>query len=44
MLQEPVEILKQAMRFAKTPPAPVDLVSRVFTRESAEEYLRNAVR
>jgi len=44
MLREPVEILKQAMRFAKTPPEPVELVSRVFTCESAEEYLRNAVR
>ena len=44
MLREPVEILKQAMRFAKTPPEPVELVSRIFTRESAEKYLRNAVR
>ncbi len=44
MLAEPVEILKQAIQFAKTPPEAVDLVSRIFTRESAEEYLRNAVR
>jgi len=44
MLREPVEILKQAIGFAKTQPEPVELVSRVFTRESAEEYLRNAVR
>jgi hypothetical protein len=39
-----VDILKQAIRFTKTPPEPVDLVSRVFTRESAQEYLRDAVR
>ena len=44
MLPEPVDILKQAIRFTKTPPEPVDLVSRVFTRESAQEYLRDAVR
>ena len=44
MLREPVEILKRAMRFANTPPEPVELVSRVFMRESAEEFLRNAVR
>ncbi len=44
MLPEPIEILKQAIRFANTPPEPVELVSRIFTRASAEEYLRNAVR
>ena len=44
MLAEPVEILKQAIRFSKTPPEPVDLVGRIFTREKAEKYLRNAVR
>ena len=44
MLHEPVEILKHAILFSKTPPQPVDLVGRIFTRESAEEYLRNAVR
>ena len=44
MLREPVEILKRAIKFAKTPPEPVELVSRVFTRESAGEYLSNAVR
>jgi len=44
LLAEPVEILKQAIRFSKTPPEPVDLVGRIFTRESAEEFLRNTVR
>ena len=44
MLAEPVEILKHAVLFSKSPRAPVDLVGRIFTRESAEEYLRNTVR
>jgi len=39
MLAEPAEILKRAVRFSSEPPAPVDLVSRVFTRETAERYL-----
>ena len=29
---------------AEAPPEPVELVSRIFTRENAEEYLRDAVR
>ena len=44
LLAEPIEIMKQAIKFTKTPPEPVGLVGRIFTRESAEEYLRNAVR
>jgi pyrimidine-nucleoside phosphorylase len=44
LLAEPAKILKQAIRFSKDPPEPVDLVGRIFTRESAEEYLRDAVR
>jgi pyrimidine-nucleoside phosphorylase len=44
MLAEPVEILKQAILFTKNAPEPVGLVGRIFTRESAEIYLRNAVR
>jgi pyrimidine-nucleoside phosphorylase len=44
MLAEPVAILKQAIRFAKSPPDAVPLVGRVFTQENAENYLRNAVR
>ena len=44
LVAEPIEILKQAILFSQNPPAPVDLVGRIFTRESAEEYLHNAVR
>lgn len=40
LLAEPIAKLKQAICFSETPPDPVPLVSRVFTRESAEEYLR----
>jgi pyrimidine-nucleoside phosphorylase len=44
LLAEPIEIMKQAIKFSKSPPDPVALVGRIFTRESAEDYLRNAVR
>ncbi|HUX27589.1 MAG TPA: thymidine phosphorylase [Terracidiphilus sp.] len=44
MLAEPIAILNQAIQFAKKPPDPVKLVSRVITRDSAEEFLRNTVR
>jgi pyrimidine-nucleoside phosphorylase len=44
MLAEPIELLKQAIRIAQEPPAPVELVGRIFTRENAEAYLRDAVR
>jgi pyrimidine-nucleoside phosphorylase len=44
LLAEPVEMLKHAIRFARIPPEPVDLVGRIFTRESAENYLGDAVR
>jgi len=44
MLAEPVEILKEAIHFSNTrPQAVVPLVSRIITRENAENYLRNAV-
>ena len=44
-LAEPVVLLKNAIRFSEAPPdAVVPLVSRVFSRESAEAYLRDAVR
>jgi pyrimidine-nucleoside phosphorylase len=42
LLAEPEEILKQAIHFSKTPPQVVPLVSRIFTRESAEAYLKNS--
>jgi pyrimidine-nucleoside phosphorylase len=43
-LTEPAAILKKAISFANTPPPAVALVSRIFTRENAEEYLRHAVK
>ena len=44
LLPEPIEIMKQAVHFSTAPPPEVPLVGRIFTRSSAEEYLRNAVR
>ena len=45
MLVEPAAILKQAIHISKNPPqAVVPLVNRVFTRNSAEEYLESASR
>jgi pyrimidine-nucleoside phosphorylase len=43
LLAEPEAILKQAIHFTKTPPDAVALVSRVFTRESAQEHLKTVV-
>jgi len=43
-LPEPIDLLKQAIQFSPNPPQPVALVGRIFTRESAEKYLRDAVR
>ena len=42
LLAEPIAILKKAIRFSKTPPNAVPLVSRIFTREPAEKYLKAA--
>jgi len=44
MLAEPIAFLKKAIIFSPTPPPAVPLVSRIFTRQAAEEYLRNTVR
>jgi pyrimidine-nucleoside phosphorylase len=44
LLPEPVALLRQSIAIATAPPEPVRLVSRVFNRESAEAFLRNAVR
>ncbi|HEY1208698.1 MAG TPA: thymidine phosphorylase [Terracidiphilus sp.] len=41
LLAEPEEILRQAIHFSPTPPQKVPLVSRIFTRESAEAHLRD---
>jgi len=43
-LDEANEILRQAVTFSQAPPGAVPLVGRIFTRNSAEEFLRNAVR
>ena len=40
LLREPIATLKRAIRFSQEPPEPVPLVSSIFTRQSAEEYLR----
>jgi len=44
LLAEPIALLKQAIHFSKTQPHTVPLVSRTFIRETAEAYLRDAVR
>jgi pyrimidine-nucleoside phosphorylase len=44
MLAEPIELLRKAIVFSDTAPETVPLVSCIFTREKAEEYLRDAVR
>jgi pyrimidine-nucleoside phosphorylase len=41
-LAEPEEILRKAIHFSKEPPPAVPLVGRVFTRQSAEKYLKNS--
>jgi pyrimidine-nucleoside phosphorylase len=41
MLPEPITLLKEAIAIAATPPEAVKLVSRIFTRGNAEDYLRN---
>jgi pyrimidine-nucleoside phosphorylase len=43
-LAEPLELIAKAIVIRETPPEAVPLVSRVFTRESAEAYLMDAVR
>jgi pyrimidine-nucleoside phosphorylase len=44
MLLEPGEILRDAITISDTYPEFVPQVSRIFTRENAEQYLQNAVR
>jgi pyrimidine-nucleoside phosphorylase len=44
LLAEPEEILHQAIVFSPVPPQVVPLVSRIFTRETAEAHLRDVVR
>jgi pyrimidine-nucleoside phosphorylase len=42
MLDEPAALMKKAIRIEDTPPAPVPLINRIFTRENAESYLASA--
>jgi pyrimidine-nucleoside phosphorylase len=44
LLAEPIALLKEAISISNTPLRATQLVSRVFTREIAEAYLRDAVR
>lgn len=44
LLAEPEEILHQAINFSDNPPFIVPLVSRIFTRETAEAHLLKVVR
>ena len=41
MLAEPVAILREAIHFSKNTPHAVELVSRIFTRDLAEKYLKD---
>jgi len=43
-LAEPISLLRKAITIAEEPPQPVPLVGRIFTREKAEAFLRDAVR
>jgi pyrimidine-nucleoside phosphorylase len=44
MLAEPEALLQQAITLSATPPHKIPLVSRIFTRQAAEDHLLNAVR
>ena len=44
LLGEPMALLREAITISTTPPRAAPLVSRIFTREAAEKYLRDAVR
>jgi pyrimidine-nucleoside phosphorylase len=43
LLPEPIALLQEAITISETPLEPVELVSRIFTRENAEAHLRDAV-
>jgi thymidine phosphorylase len=44
LLPESIELLSEAIIITPSPPEPVALVGRIFSRENSEVYLRNAVR
>ena len=44
MLAEPAALLKGAIAISPAPPEPVELVGGLFTRENAQEFLRDAAK
>ncbi len=44
MLAEPAAILKRAITISEIPPDAVKLVSRIFTRETAQAFLESTSR
>ena len=44
MMAEPLVLLREAITLSPRSPEPVALVSRIFTSETAEQFLENAVR
>jgi pyrimidine-nucleoside phosphorylase len=44
MLAEPIALLRQAITIAEASPAPVELVSRVITKETAEAFLASSLK
>jgi pyrimidine-nucleoside phosphorylase len=44
MVDEPVELLSQAITIRPNAPEPIELIGPIFTRENAEAHLRDAVR
>jgi pyrimidine-nucleoside phosphorylase len=42
MLAEPEDLIRSSVQFSKTPPRPVSLIDRVFTRKSARAFLAGA--
>jgi pyrimidine-nucleoside phosphorylase len=44
LLAEPIALLREAITISPEAPEPVALITRIFTRENAETYLRDAVR
>jgi pyrimidine-nucleoside phosphorylase len=44
LLAEPMDLIRQAVRFSPVAPPPAPLVGRIFTRMEAEEHLRSNVK
>ena len=44
MVDEPTELLRQAITISPNAPEPINLIGPVYTRENAEAYLQDAVR